>query len=61
MWAPFQDPITQSICYFVEKNIYCFNSCTSTFLDLRKKEKKKLPAPMNDVQGLESVALNFPI
>lgn len=26
----------KSKCYFLEKNLYCFNSCTSTFLDLRK-------------------------
>ena len=35
--APFQGTITQSICRFLETNIYCFNSCTPTFLDLKKK------------------------
>lgn len=35
--APFQGTITQSICRFLEMNIYCFNSCTPTFLDLKKK------------------------
>ena len=35
--APFQGTITQSTCRFLETNIYCFNSCTPTFLDLKKK------------------------
>ena len=34
--APFQGTITQSICRFLEMNIYCFNSCTPTFLGLKK-------------------------
>lgn len=49
--APFQGTITQSICRFLEMNIYCFNSCTPTFLDL-----KKFLVPTDDLQRLERAA-----
>lgn len=57
MWAPFQGPITQPICYFLGgKKIIVL-----TAVLLLSRIQKKLPVPMNDLQRLESVALNFPI